>query len=115
MGKLIDVLKTTDLAGGQMKAVTVEGQDILIAQIDGKYYATSNVCPHRGGRLSDGILNGTVVQCPLHGSQFNLATGQVMRRVGGGFTGKLLGLLKVISSIKIYRIEVEGETIKVEV
>ena len=115
MGKLINVLKTTDLASGQMKAVTVEGQEILIAQIDDKYYATSNVCPHRGGKLSDGKLEGTIIECPVHGSQFNLANGQVMRRVGGGFTGKLLGLLKVISNIKTYIIEVEGDSIKLEV
>jgi 3-phenylpropionate/trans-cinnamate dioxygenase ferredoxin subunit len=115
MGNLIEVLKTTDIANGQMKPVSVKEQEVLIARVSNEYYAISNICPHRGGRLSDGILNGTIVQCPVHGSQFNIANGQVIRRLGGGFAGKLLGLFKVISNIKTYKIEVEGDSIKIEV
>ena len=114
MSNLIEVLKTTDIASGQMKAVTVEGKEVLIAQIGNKYYAVSNVCPHRGGRLSEGILDGTIVQCPVHGSQFELASGRVIRRLSGGLMGKMLGLLKVISNIKTYNVKVEGDSIKLE-
>lgn len=115
MGNLIEVLKTDDLASGQMKAVEVAGREILIARVGDVYYAVSNVCPHRGGRLSNGNLEGTVIECPIHGSRFNMANGRVIRRLNGGFSGKLLGLLRVISSIKTYKIEVEGDSIKVEV
>jgi len=115
MGNLIEVLKTADLASGQMKAVEVAGREILLAQVGDVYYAVSNVCPHRGGRLSGGKLEGTIIECPIHSSLFNIANGRVIRRLKGGFAGRLLGLLKVISSIKTYKIEVEGNSIKIEV
>jgi nitrite reductase/ring-hydroxylating ferredoxin subunit len=114
MSNGVEVLKTSDLESGQMKAVTVEGQEILVAQAGDVYYAVCNICPHRGGRLSDGKLNGTVIECPIHGSQFNIVNGRVLRRLNGGFVGKLLGLLRIISSMKAYIIEVEGDSIKIE-
>ena len=115
MGNLIEVLKAGDLESGQMKPITVEGQEILIARTSDEYYAVSNICPHRGGRLSDGKLEGSIIECPVHGSRFNITNGRVIRRLKGGFAGRLLGLLKVISSIKTYKIEVEGNSIKIEV
>ena len=115
MGNSIEVLKTTDIESGHMKAVTVEGQQVLIAQVGDEYYAISNICPHRAGKLSDGKLDGTIVECPVHGSRFNITNGKVIRRLSGGFAGKLLGLFKVISNIKTYKTEIEGDSIKVEV
>ena len=61
-----------------------------------------------------GKLDGTIVECPIHGSRFNIVNGLVLRRLNGGFAGKLLGLLRIISSIKTYIIEVEGDSIKIE-
>ena len=55
-----------------MKKVNVNGKVVLIANIDGKFYALNNVCPHSGGSLADGKLNGNVVTCPKHGAQFNV-------------------------------------------
>jgi nitrite reductase/ring-hydroxylating ferredoxin subunit len=115
MGNIVKVLKTSDIANGQMKSVTAEGQEILIARADDEYYAVSNICTHRKGRLSEGKLEGTIIECPIHGSRFNITNGQVIRRLSGGFAGKLLGLFKVVSDIKTYRIEVEGDSIEVEV
>ena len=114
MGNSIEVLKTTDLESGHMKAVMIKEQDILIANVGNVYYTVSNICPHRAGKLSDGKLDGTIVECPVHRSRFNIANGKVIRRLNGGFAGKLLGLFKVISNIKTYKTEVEGDSIKVE-
>lgn len=115
MGKSIEVLKIGELANGQMKAVKVDESEILVARDSDDYYAVSNVCPHRGGKLSQGRLEGTIVECPIHGSRFDITNGRVLRRLNGGFTGKLLGLLKIISSIKTYKVKVEGDNIMVEV
>jgi len=115
MGNLVEVLKTNDLASGQMKSIMVEGQEILIARAGNKYYAISNICTHRKGRLSQGKLEDTIIECPVHGSRFNIANGQVIRRLKGGFAGKLLGFFKIIPDIKIYKIVVDGDSIKVEV
>jgi nitrite reductase/ring-hydroxylating ferredoxin subunit len=61
-----------------MKKVTVEGLAVLIANVDGVYYALSAVCTHYGGDLSEGSLNGRIVSCPNHGAKFDVTTGKVV-------------------------------------
>ena len=72
-----------DLADGDMKAVSVEGRDVLLARAGERYFAAADRCPHLGGRLSEGRLEGTVVTCPRHGSQFDLSSGEVVRWLRG--------------------------------
>lgn len=66
----------TEIPEGKAKVVTLEGQDIGLFKIDGKVYACSNFCPHRGGPLSEGTLDGTVVTCPFHHWRFDVSTGK---------------------------------------
>ena len=73
----IDVTKTDEIASGQMKSVKSAGKDLLITNIDGKYYAIGSKCSHRGGDLSKGKLNGKIITCPLHGSKFDVTTGKL--------------------------------------
>ena len=54
-------------------------KEIMIANIDGKYYAISDRCRHSNASLSMGSLNGKVVTCPLHGAQFDVTTGRKLR------------------------------------
>ncbi len=118
MGKLIEVLKVSDIASGQMKVFTVEGAEVLIVRSGDDYYAVSNVCPHRGGRLSDGILSGTVVECPLHGSRLDVASGRVLRWIKGGLAGRMVGLFKAVAAsnkLRTYRVHLDGDSIKIEV
>ena len=70
MADFVEVGKISDLADGTMKRIYVEGKEILLARIDGKYYVAAGRCPHMRGFLSRGTLKGTVVTCPLHGSRF---------------------------------------------
>ena len=70
---------TTDIAPGNMVGVTKDGKSILIANVDGTYYAISNICTHRGCEVSGGTLTGDRVQCPCHGSTFDVKTGAVVR------------------------------------
>ncbi|MFC1950913.1 Rieske (2Fe-2S) protein [Chloroflexota bacterium] len=117
MGNLFEVLKTADLASGQMKAVTVAEQEILIAQAGDEYYAASNVCPHRGGRLSEGALSGSIVECPLHASQFDLANGRPLRWLKGGLGGRMVGLFKAVAAsnkVRTYRVQLDGDAINIE-
>ena len=65
------------LGEGEMRAVDVDGTPILVARRGGQVYALANTCVHRGGSLADGELVGDCVQCPLHGSRFQLADGSV--------------------------------------
>ena len=62
-----------------MKRVTLGTQQVLLANIDGKYYAIGSVCTHMGGPLDRGKLDGHEVECPWHGSRFDVTTGAVKR------------------------------------
>ena len=67
-----------DVAPGKMKCLAVAGRRILLANVDGRFYATDDRCTHEDASLSTGFLNGEWVKCPLHGSRFNVCTGQVL-------------------------------------
>jgi 3-phenylpropionate/trans-cinnamate dioxygenase ferredoxin subunit len=75
----VRVASTSEIPEGKMKKVTVGGQQVLVATVKGKYYAIGNVCTHVGGPLDRGILEGHEVECPLHGSRFDITNGQVRR------------------------------------
>lgn len=79
MSNLVEVAKSGELAEGTMKEVLTQGHEILLARVGDKYYAANNRCPHMGGKLSQGKLEGTVVTCPRHGAQFDLSDGHVIR------------------------------------
>ena len=55
----------------------VEGKEILVGKLAGKYYALDVRSTHRRGPLSEGCLEGGVITCPWHLGQFDLATGEV--------------------------------------
>jgi 3-phenylpropionate/trans-cinnamate dioxygenase ferredoxin component len=115
MGRLIDVGATDDVADGAIKMVTVEGRDLLLARVGEKYYAADDRCPHMGGRLSQGRLEGTVVTCPRHGSRFDLTDGHVVRWTKwSGITLILAKTLKSPRPIKIYRVQPQGDRLLVD-
>jgi glycine betaine catabolism B len=75
----VRVASTSEVPDGKMKKVTVGSQQVLVVNLKGKYYAIGNVCTHMGGLLDKGILSGHEVECPLHGSHFDVTNGQVKR------------------------------------
>ncbi len=75
MSELIKVAETKDVPAGKAIAVDVQGIRVAIFNIDGSYYAVDDTCTHKGGPLSEGELEGTVVTCPWHGETFDLCTG----------------------------------------
>ncbi|MQF48842.1 non-heme iron oxygenase ferredoxin subunit [SAR202 cluster bacterium AC-647-N09_OGT_505m] len=58
--------------------VEVEDERILLANVGGQYYAVTDLCTHAECPLSDGDLDGEVLKCPCHGSQFDVRTGEVV-------------------------------------
>jgi nitrite reductase/ring-hydroxylating ferredoxin subunit len=75
----VKVANTEDIQPSQMKEVEVNGEKACLANVEGKYYAIGNVCTHLGGPLAQGKLEGYEVQCPWHGSRFDIRTGKVAR------------------------------------
>ncbi|MFC1846116.1 Rieske (2Fe-2S) protein [Chloroflexota bacterium] len=116
MAEFVEVAKKDELQDGTMKPVNVAGRDILIARVKDVYYAADNRCPHMGGKLSRGKLEGTVVTCPLHGSQFDLRNGQVVRWTSlTGLLLKVSSIIKSPKSITTYNTKTIEETIYVEI
>jgi nitrite reductase (NADH) small subunit/3-phenylpropionate/trans-cinnamate dioxygenase ferredoxin subunit len=70
--------QVSDFPAGKLKKVQVSKEDVVIANIDGKIYAMTAMCTHRGGPLDEGELEGTTVICPYHGGQFDITTGKVV-------------------------------------
>ncbi|HEX75851.1 MAG TPA: Rieske 2Fe-2S domain-containing protein [Dehalococcoidia bacterium] len=116
MGSLVEAGKASELQQGTMKDVSVNGREILLAKVGDKYYATDNLCPHMGGKLSQGKLEGTVVTCPLHGSQFDISNGQVVRWLkGSGIVSAVGRALKSPRQLTIYNIKVEDDRVMIEI
>src|SRR4030042_3397698 len=77
--RFIQVAMTGEIKDGTMKEFKVGGQEIFVARVRDKFYAADNICPHMGGKLGQGKLEGTVVTCPRHASKFDLIDGRVIR------------------------------------
>jgi len=114
MAEFIKVADIGDLTEGTMKKVIINGRDILLAMSGGRYYAADNRCPHMHGDLSAGKLEGTVVDCPRHHSQFDLTDGHIVRWTD--LTGVKLALskaVKVPQPLRTYEVKIEGNDILV--
>jgi len=73
----ITVASTSEFTDGEMKQVSVEGKEILLARVNGNFYAVGATCTHYGAPLVDGVLNGERLVCPWHHACFNITTGDL--------------------------------------
>ena len=74
----VKVAEVGDLSPGEMKMVEVGENQILLANVAGNIWACDNICTHAGAPLSEGELDEDQVECPLHGSVFDVVTGEVI-------------------------------------
>jgi ferredoxin-NADP reductase/nitrite reductase/ring-hydroxylating ferredoxin subunit len=74
----VKVANAKDIQPSQMKEVEVNGENICVANVEGKFYAIGSICTHEGGPLADGTLEGYEVECPWHNSKFDVRTGEVI-------------------------------------
>ena len=74
----VKVAKVNELRPGKMKRVDIDGQRLLLVNVDGRFYAADDACTHEEASLSAGSLKGELVKCPLHGSRFNVRTGEAL-------------------------------------
>jgi nitrite reductase (NADH) small subunit/3-phenylpropionate/trans-cinnamate dioxygenase ferredoxin subunit len=74
--EFLKVAKIGDLDPGKGLIVVVKGTRVALFNCDGVYYAIRNQCPHMGGDLGEGLLQGDVVTCPWHGWRFSVKTGK---------------------------------------
>lgn len=75
MAEFVKVAKKSEVPVDTGKCVEVNGREIALFNVEGKIFAIYHVCPHQGGPLAEGGIEGSVVTCPWHGWQFNVTTG----------------------------------------
>jgi 3-phenylpropionate/trans-cinnamate dioxygenase ferredoxin subunit len=109
--KLIDAASVPE---GTMKEVDSDGHPLLVANVGGAFLVADGRCPHLGGHLAEGTLDGAVVTCPRHGSQFDLTDGHVVRWTH--FTGATLTMVELAKHprpLRVYEATVEGGSVMV--
>jgi len=103
--EFIRVADKAELPANKMILVVVGGKEVLLANIDGSYYAIANKCTHLGGSLTKGSLEGSIVTCPRHGARFDVKTGQAI-------ADAKIGFIKMgVKDEESYSVKVEGTDI----
>lgn len=75
MEKWARAARASEIPSGSGRTVELEGRKIAIFNLGGRFYALDDTCPHRGGPLGEGSLEGNLVTCPWHGWQYDVTTG----------------------------------------
>ncbi len=99
MGHFRTVANVSEIRTGEMKLVDLDGEEVVIANVDGAFFAFGNECPHEEGPLVDGELQGETITCPWHASIFNVKTGEVLEHPAE-------------DPIPTYEVRVEGDEIQ---
>lgn len=108
----VEVSKKDELENGGLKKLEMDGHEFLITRIGDNIYVTDDRCPHMGGDLSMGNLDGTVITCPRHHSQFDVVDGRVIRWTD--WKGLKLTAAKIFKSpknLKTYEVKIEGDMV----
>ena len=74
-GRRVRVAGAGEVPPGEGRVVEAGGLTVALFNVDGRYYAIDNACPHRGGPLGEGDLDGLVISCPWHAWRWDLTTG----------------------------------------
>ena len=96
MGNAVDVARAGDLAPNRALKIEVESQDIALVRCDEGVFAIGNLCSHADVDLSEGEVEGCAIECWLHGSQFDLRTGEPLS-------------LPALQPVPTYRVDVVGD------
>jgi nitrite reductase/ring-hydroxylating ferredoxin subunit len=100
MPEFVRVASLADVPPGEMLTVRLDGEPMVLANVDGQIFAFGGECTHRGGPLGEGTLEADVVICPWHSGEFNVRTGQVVSPPPE-------------SPLATYQVRIEGSDIKV--
>lgn len=99
----VRVAGVADIPPGEMQAVEVSGRKLVLFHLeDGTWHATDNICTHAFALLTDGWLEGDVIECPLHAGRFNVCTGKALSPPAE-------------EDLRAYPVRVEGDAVLLEV
>lgn len=125
----IQAAKTSEIASGGIKAVELEGKEIIICNYNGVFYALDRRCGHMNAPLDMGTLEGYILTCPMHDAQFDITTGKALsgpvpEDLGNAplpdrvikffqYIGSLMAKIKTCN-INTYPIRIDGDIINIE-
>jgi nitrite reductase/ring-hydroxylating ferredoxin subunit len=125
----VEAGKVSEITNGQMKHAEINGKEIVIANLDGKFYAFAERCGHMNARLSRGNINQNIVTCPFHAAKFDITSGkkigEPVLEIPPGMeplppkwqkymeiVGKEMSYIKTYDQ-ETYEVKVEGNNIKI--
>ena len=97
----VKTVKTSEITENSVKVVNVDDKDIAIFNVEGDFYAIDDLCSHAEASLAEGEVFDCKVECPLHGAEFDLKTGQAVT-------------LPATKPVASYVISIEDEVIYLE-
>lgn len=97
--EFVPVANVAEVAPGSATTVVVDGREIALFNVAGIFYALENTCPHQGGPLAEGWIEGATVTCPWHAWCFRMSDGKMT--------------LGEYATVDVFDVRVEGETVNV--
>ena len=102
MAKFVKVANVDDIPSGEALQVDVGGHPCALVRVNEEVYCVDDICTHEHAHLSEGFVEGYEIECPLHGSIFDVRTGDVKS-------------LPATEDLKTYPVKVENGEVQVEV
>ena len=99
MNDYVAVARIDEIGPGKARAVVVGGREVALFNVGGTFYALDNTCPHQGGPLAEGWIEGAQVTCPWHAWTFKLTDGKMT--------------LGDFASVETFDVRVEGDVVLV--
>ena len=96
------VADVSQIPPGAARRVVVDDTEVLLCNVEGKFFAIEDICTHDGGPLDQGTLEGACVVCPRHGATFDVRTGEALT-------------LPAVMPVQTYGVDVDGDRIYVDV
>ena len=106
------ICKTTDVQASSMKGFTVKDRQILVANVNGTFYAVDAVCPHESGYLPSGKLEKNEVVCPVHHARYDVTTGKLLKNVDAMIR---MATGHGAKDLNAYKVKVEADDVMIEV
>lgn len=98
----VHVAAVGDIKPGKAIRVEIGDESVAIFNLDGTFYAIGDICTHEEASLAEGDVFGNCVECPLHGAEFDIKTGEAKT-------------LPAVTPVPTYTVKVEGDAVLVSI
>jgi 3-phenylpropionate/trans-cinnamate dioxygenase ferredoxin component len=102
MPEYVTLAQADEVPDGEVRAFDANGVAVAVANVGGTFFAFDDTCTHRQCSLAEGELDGNVITCPCHGSQFDVTSGDVVAA-------------PAVEPVNTYPLRLEGDAIQIEI